>query len=82
MNNMKYIIFDNGMNDFPIIFPNFIEHLAIAQMHSEWTPIRAGFIAFDWDGGLNCFGNSFSLKLESNSEIDNKLINKALGYKG
>jgi hypothetical protein len=35
MNNMKYIIFDNGSNDIPFIFPNFIDHLSVAQMHSE-----------------------------------------------
>lgn len=82
MNNMKYIVFNNGMNDIPIIFPNFIEHNVMAEKFTPWTPIRAGFIAFDWDGGLNCYGDSFTLKLKSNSKIDNCLINKALSYKG
>lgn len=72
----KYVIFDDGANYFPVIFPNHIQHNNMAAMLSPWVLERAGFVSIDQDGSLTAHGESISLRLKSRPEIDNKLLAK------
>lgn len=72
----KYIIFDTGLNYNPVIFPNHVQHGSMAMMLGQWTPERAGFVRVDEHGNVVAYGESISLGLKSNPEIDNKLLAK------
>lgn len=81
---MKYIVTQNEQgNEEIFVFPNTINHDCMAdalariktQMFSNWErqfriPIRAGFVSQN----LQCYGRSESLDLDSNPELDNKLL--------
>ncbi len=74
---MKYIVVDNGLWDAPVIFDEGIQHFEMASnIHGE--VISAGFVRFT-PNGLECYGESISLGLQSAPEIDSKMINKMLG---
>lgn len=71
MNILKYII--NKKND-PVIFSRDIQHNTLNQEANS-----AGFIIIKYDSLANrfvakCFGESDTLMLKSNPEIDEKLI--------
>ena len=74
----KYIIFDTGLNYVPIIFPNHVQHGSMALMLGQWTPERAGFVRVEDDGSVVAHGESISLKLKSDPELDSKLLAKML----
>lgn len=76
MKKMKYIIVDNGQWDAPVIFDEFTQHYAMAA-NIPGKVIAAGFVRFT-PNGLECYGNSVSLKISSREE-DSALINKMLG---
>ena len=85
---LKYIIFDHYGLEYPVIFPELIEHDRMAQKVKECDtpskPISAGFIKIKQDleySGLSyieCYGNSTSLNLESKKEIDSEFIKNFL----
>ena len=72
----KYIIFDDGLNYVPIIFPNHVQHNSVAMMFGSWKPERAGFVSINESGDVIAHGKSISLGLDSRPEIDNKLLAK------
>ena len=67
----KYIVFEIDTGRFhPALFPRAIEHSKFAgMMPDHYKPVSAGFVTM----GLECFGESMSLGLES-IEGDTKLI--------
>lgn len=80
MNEMKYIIVDDGMMEKPVIFDDATDH---SQMASDLfgfkkDVVSAGFVSFSKDG-LQCYGRSVSLNIKSRPEEDSKLINRMLG---
>ena len=77
MNKMKYIIVDNGMYDTPIIFNEATNHSVMAAA-VPGKVVSAGFVVFR-PTGLECYGRSVSLNINSAGEVDSKLINKMLG---
>lgn len=72
----KYIIFDTGLNYVPIVFPNHVQHGSMALILGQWKPERAGFVNITADGTVAAYGESISLKLKSNPELDSKIIAK------
>jgi hypothetical protein len=72
----KYIVFDNGLNYVPIVFPNYVTHNSIAMMFGSWTAEGAGFVRVDSDGTVEAYGRSVGLNLDSNPDIDTKLLTK------
>lgn len=74
----KYIVVDYDM---PYIFPEFINHIDFAHRVTGKPVTSAGFVYVDSEGSYKCYGESISLKLKSNPEADNKLLNKFLGGK-
>lgn len=72
----KYVITEHGEI---IVFPELIQH----SKFRNFNPISAGFISF----GLNekgnptcsCYGESYSLNLESKPEGDTKIAKEQLG---
>lgn len=83
---MKYIIFRKGKFEVPIIFPNTFVHAMVADAmkryamlerqvigrHEPLVSVAAGEVQFG--DGVNCFGKSATLKLESRGEEDAQLI--------
>jgi len=79
MNKMKYIIVEGAYN-YPTsyIFPESIQHNAMASEVVGGTKVLgAGFVSFTKDG-LQCWGRSVSLDIDSRLEIDTKIINREL----
>jgi hypothetical protein len=72
----KYIIFDTGLNYVPVIFPNHVQHGSMALMLGQWNPERAGFVRIDDNGSVVAHGESISLMLKSNPELDSKMLSK------
>ena len=72
----KYIIFDDGLNDIPMIFPNHVQHNSMAFVLAPWTPISAGFVRINEQGAVEAYGQSIGLQLKSRPETDNKLLAK------
>lgn len=79
MNFMKYIILDNGMNQYSIIFPSHIEHSSMSGRFND-SVVSAGFVKTAYDGTLVCYGSSMTLNVKSR-EQDSTIINHALGLK-
>jgi hypothetical protein len=70
---MKYIIFENYSGlQYPIIFPNFIQHCDIVRK-IEHRPISAGFIIIK-NNKYEIYGKSVSLNLYSKPS-DESLLN-------
>ena len=67
---MKYIIFDDGLNENPVIFPTHIPHTKVALLPLG-EPISAGFL----DENLTAGGESVGLKLKSRPE-DTEIIRR------
>lgn len=77
MIRMKYIVVDNGAWFAPVLFCEAVQHFEMANnVHGE--VISAGYVRFT-PTGLECYGASISLGLQSAPEIDSKMINKMLG---
>jgi hypothetical protein len=66
LSRAKYIVFDERK---VIVFPEMMEHAAIARKFENWKPTSAGFVSFgvDADGEvqLSGYGESVSLRLKS-----------------
>ena len=78
----KYIIINK---DQPIIFPETYAHadmaLWIAGAHWRDAVTSAGFVSVSSEGGYRCYGESVSLRIKSNGEADDRILNKYLGGK-
>jgi len=72
----KYIVFDDGLYDNPIIFPGYLEHGKIAAAFFPHIPRSAGFMCINDDETVTAYGKSESLGLEANVEIDSILLTK------
>ena len=64
---MKYIRYDAGIADAVVIFSNFLDHsqVALSLCPNRELLVSAGFVKFDYEGNLICFGKSHSLGLAS-----------------
>jgi len=79
---MKYVVFDSLRF---VIFPDFVSHDTFAHL----KPTSAGYVKFsteidEWGEEAiiaNCYGDSFSLKIESKKEEDNRVLNTGLRLK-
>lgn len=76
----KYIVFDNGLNDVPVVFPHHIEHSTIAAQLQHWTILSAGYVTFSPDGP-SCHGESISLGVKSRTREDTLLIIRELRWR-
>jgi len=78
---MKYIMYDRGGIETPILFPQFIEHDNMAMMVvPNKKLISAGFVKLI-DGKAVVAGHSHSLNLKSRSE-DSQIIQDFLTWEG
>jgi hypothetical protein len=75
-NDMKYIIFDDGMMEQPIMFSCYLQHGSVA-MRFNWKVVSAGFVALNNDQ-FHAYGKSVSLGVVSRPE-DSKIINRIMG---
>ncbi|MDX9695815.1 MAG: hypothetical protein RBT49_08495 [Bacteroidales bacterium] len=80
MNDAKYIVIENEYSGPDIIvFPNYINHMDIVlQMNIDRKFVRsAGFVCFSpEESKFYCYGESKSIGVECDPELDNKLIKK------
>ena len=72
---MKYVMFEAGGLEYPVLFPDFIKHNDIRQSIGHEV-ISAGFVSVGSDGNLTAYGESVSLGKKSRPE-DSKILNKA-----
>ncbi len=80
-NKMKYIVIDGLMAETPYIFPDSVQHSYVAQALSSGANnvvISAGFVVHRADG-MQCYGRSVSLDIDSRPDVDSALINRLLG---
>jgi len=75
MNEAKYIIFENvDDHTYSVIFPTWVNHSDVKMRQSH--PIRAGFFDWDWSNRrAQCFGESISLGLKSDPNLDDEELN-------
>jgi hypothetical protein len=67
MHKLKYIVFDTGLCDSIVLFPDVIQHRDIAN-GMQWPVLGAGFIQLDANCEWHCFGKSISLNVASRPE--------------
>jgi hypothetical protein len=67
----KYIIFSDGTVDVPVVFGDSITHKTIKI--DGYHAINAGFVDIE-NNKARCYGESDSLKLQSNPAYDAELI--------
>jgi len=67
MDRAKYIMFDNGLMQVPIIFPIVIGHSEMGRNFPNWNVVSAGFVQWTKDG-IFAFGDSITLKVKSRPE--------------
>lgn len=84
---MKYLVFTNGRSERIFLFQAVIQHSEFAHtMPGEWKPIRGGFVCFNLqdadgntlEGRFKCYGESISLRLQSDPEKDMILLYREL----
>ena len=66
--DLKYFVFDDGLNEVMVIFPSITKHDIVAQ---NLNVVSAGFI--DLTKG-ECYGKSIGLRKESRPERDSKIF--------
>jgi hypothetical protein len=81
---MKYIIFKQLNEEFPVLFPSTIQHFAMEQAVTRQVPatraISAGFVRTDYANDcFKCYGDSMTLNLPSRTE-DSAIVNTFLGF--
>lgn len=73
--NQKYIKTDKGII---IVFPELLQH----SQFKSFNPVSAGFIAIgvgeDGNPSCTCYGESISLGLKSQEEIDTDLAKRQI----
>lgn len=79
MNKLKYIV--DAIGGFAI-FPPYVNHDTVGALMSKAgiPPVGAGFIDI-FDGEVQCYGESVSLRIKSRGEEDSKEIAKKLDLK-
>ena len=75
---MKYIVFaDIHDQEYPIIFPEILNHIDMANCMKRMTPtlkpISAGFASIN-GCDIRCFDRSESLRLDSRPDEDARII--------
>ena len=73
---VKYIIFENNGVETPIVFPDTLAHVDMAQGREI---VSAGFVDFYRVGdfvAVGCYGESVSLKVASRKQKDEAVILK------
>lgn len=73
---MKYVVFDNGLSDVPMVFPGIEKHSDIA-LRFNWPVLSGGFVRVVNDQVV-CYGESISLNVKSRPEEDARLIQQFL----
>ncbi len=69
---LKYINFKKlGV----VVFGPHVQHADVAAKIADDTPVSAGFVRVSRDGELVAYGDSFSLGLKSNPNVDTLLLN-------
>lgn len=77
MDGMKYLVVDDGMLERPIIFDAGTEHSRIAIcLHG--AIVSAGIVVHT-PIGMQCYGSSVMLQINSRGQKDSDLINRMLG---
>ena len=75
----KYIVINISGVKTPIVFPETSVHSDIADaLGGKGRVLGAGFCTVDQDG-YHCYGESISLNIKSNYELDSRLLNLMLG---
>ena len=74
----KYVKFDGTHGEYIVLFPNWITHNEFAQQIRD-RPISAGFARTTAEGKVTCYGESISLRLQS-EESDSKIASRMMGY--
>ena len=76
--NGKYIIFERGGLEFPVLIPkseHFVAHSEIRGLERD-TPVAAGFFSIGDDRQVFCHGQSVSMGLKSRGSEDIRLLEK------
>ncbi len=58
-----------------VVFGPHAQHADVAAKIADDTPVSAGFVRVSQDGQLVAHGDSFSLGLKSNPNVDTLLLN-------
>lgn len=72
----KYVVFDQGLTDFMVIFNPVMEHATMARM-VNMEVISAGFVSLEGKTPI-CYGRSHSLDIGSkkgDTELAQQLLN-------
>lgn len=69
----KYVVCNIDDDELVIVFSFMIKHSTFQHLN----PIRAGFVSFE-GGKAKCFGDSFTLNLESDEILDSHLVNQEI----
>lgn len=81
MQKTKYVVVDTGLSIAAVIGPASLNHSQIADGCGR--PITAGFMTIGSDPAgkiyIDAYGDSVSLRLKAEPEVDRKLIARALG---
>lgn len=76
----KYIIIKADGFEQPIVFPELMQHTAVAHMMTNGDKERvvsAGFCVVNEDGKYSCYGESWSLGIKSR-EGDSRVLTRML----
>lgn len=80
MDRCKYVVFSNGFEEIPLLFPSFVQHSEVARSFPHLVPISAGFVSQTQpDGKIEASGESLSLNLKSRAQ-DTNLLRSLLGF--
>jgi hypothetical protein len=79
MSKLKYII--DVIGGFAI-FPSYIDHDTVGNLMTKRgiDPVGAGFVDV-FDGEVQCYGESVSMRMKSRGDEDSKVIAKLLDLK-
>jgi hypothetical protein len=75
---VKYIVLRDGDREWPLLFPNELSHLHMADLFAPAPVAAAGFVREGPDG-IACWGESVGLRIASRYQVDAALISGALG---
>lgn len=77
---LKYLIYEKGGIQYPVLFSKIEDHLEIAQRITGFpypTIPGAGFVSIGSDGFV-CYGKSVTLNVESRGDVDAKIMERHL----
>lgn len=77
-NDAKYVIFEDfAAGPTAVVFPNWMDHNWFKDLWPTAEIISAGFVSFDADGGVQCYGKSHTLGVESRLD-DVKIVRRQI----